>query len=180
MKDKPLTTLNSSLTELDDKEMLSRYQRAQRMMQGLLDADASVVLNDKVIPSWIEDSHCFWYKRRLKNGVEYRLVDAEQVSNSLAFDHDSLAQSLASATNKKIDPNNLPLGKLTITLQPRSFSFNAFGEDWEYDELSGCIPKTVTADPPGLVSPNGQYTALVRDNNIWLRDFSNGDEYPLT
>ena len=170
----------SATVKAGQDDMTARYQSAQLMMQGLINPDCSAVLNEKLLPNWIEDSHCFWYKRRLKNGTEYRLVDAGKATNLPAFNHAMLAEALAEASGEAVDAENLPMNSVNIALQTQSIEFCAFGETWHYSEQSGCTKKTVAPDTPGLVSPDGKHTALVRDNNLWLRILESGEEFPLT
>ena len=49
---------------LGPSEVEARYQRAQILIQGF--TTTSLVQNDMVLPSWIEESDCFWYERAYK------------------------------------------------------------------------------------------------------------------
>ena len=44
--------------------------------------------------TWIEDSTRFWYRRAVKGGDEFVLVDAETQAKEPAFDHEKLAATL--------------------------------------------------------------------------------------
>ena len=84
-----------------NKTMLERYEYAQTLLQGLPNSN-SLIRNDTVFPHWIpytdqSMSNCFWYRRQTVEGKEYRLVDADAASNTLAFDHDALASALSNA-----------------------------------------------------------------------------------
>ena len=56
------------LSKSNEGEMLSRYQRAQSLMQGIFTKD--IALNSTVFPIWIGDSDCFW--KQWLNEVDYR------------------------------------------------------------------------------------------------------------
>ena len=106
--------------------MEARYQRAMQLVQGMY--NNKVVHNDIVYPHWIAQSGCFWYERRLKNGKQYRLVDAKAKTNTVAFDHQALAQALA--VDKEVNADDLPLHAVDISLSPLQISFDAFDRRW--------------------------------------------------
>src|SRR5215813_9535116 len=47
--------------------------------------------------NWIDKTRQFWYRKTVKGGSEFVLVDAETLSRKPAFDHERLAASLSSA-----------------------------------------------------------------------------------
>ena len=96
-----------------NNDVLTRYEQAQDLMQGIL--TNRVVMNDAVFPHWIEGSHCFWYIRETKGGKEFRLVNAETASNTQAFDHQTLADSLTKTTRQTFDYQDLPIKNIIIT-----------------------------------------------------------------
>ena len=108
-----------------NNDILARYKRASTLAQAIM--PARVVLNEAVFSRWIENSACFWYTKETKFGKEYRLVDADAGSNLPAFNHRELADALAKATGKTVDPKNIPVeGKdATIALDPFEFCFTA-------------------------------------------------------
>ena len=72
--------------------MLSCYERAKSLSQGIL---KFAVPNALLLPVWIKETNSFWYERQLSNGKEFRLVNADIVSNEPAFNHEALAIALA-------------------------------------------------------------------------------------
>ena len=162
------------------KEVGQRYQSAKKIIQGFFNED--LVKNATVFSNWIESSDCFWYRRTIKGGREFRLVDANSGSNRLAFDHQALARLLADATGNDTNPNNLPIASdIAISLSPLELKFSAFDKRWLY-EAEKNLCQTITADQSGawVISPDGQHAVLGRDNNLWLRDLNSGKETPLT
>ncbi|WP_417466194.1 DPP IV N-terminal domain-containing protein [Kordiimonas sp.] len=180
-----------------NKTIRERYQEAQAINQSLL--SGRLVLNDAVYPHWIEDSGCFWYQRQTRDegkgragngygeGKEFRLVDAGVGTNVPAFDHQALADALlaqsADAIEQGCDPWNLPLQHVSITLAPLEVRFEAFGGHWVFDADTGQlleIPEDGKKTQTGVLSPDGQKTAFVRDHNLWVRDEASGEERALT
>ena len=72
--------------------MSARYHRAQRYMQAAY-GTKPVTFNTTLRPFWIDDCDCFWYLRDVpvsgKVTQQYRLVDANTLSNTAAFDQTS-------------------------------------------------------------------------------------------
>ena len=94
----------TTLSSVSDKEMLTRYEQAKTFYQedqrlvtntwAEVKEPLVMARNTTPLPVWIGESECFWYERERKNGREYRLVDASEGSNKLAFDHSLLANKL--------------------------------------------------------------------------------------
>ena len=167
-------------------EMLSRYQRAQHLQQGMF--SDHVARNTSLFPVWIEGSNSFWYEKKFQKGKEFRLVDAEEGTNSIAFNHQLLAQALSEATGQNIDANNLPINLLNfqpahvinIRLFPLVVSFIAFDQCWEYFDELGVLKEGMPISGAWLVSPDGGQAAFRRDCNIWVRNLETGKECALT
>ena len=84
----------------DAEEILSRYERAKALSQGIL---KSAVPNALLFPVWIKETNSFWYERQLADGKEFRLVSADTASNEPAFNHEILAKTLAEASGERVD-----------------------------------------------------------------------------
>lgn len=160
-----------------DDEILVRYQRAAQLIRPAYDWSAKASFNTTVYPYWIDNSDCFWYERECGQGIEYRLVDAKQGTNIVAFDHRALALALEEISGEAVDNYQLPITGVDIHLEPSGLRFSAFGRQWEYLESSSVI-KEVPSN--SAVSPDGQRLAFVRDYNIWLRDMRSHEERQLT
>ncbi len=162
-----------------DPGIEARYERARALFHG--QGSKSISFNSIVYPHWIGDSDHFWYKRDLRNGHQYRLVDAATANNKVAFDHDVLARSLARASGEKVDADNLPLGDLDITLSPLAFTFSAFDKRWVFDDRKqNCREMVANSRSDWVISPDGKKAAFVRDYNLWVRDLTSDRETQLT
>lgn len=163
----------------------TRYQRARILEHHALaqrgvdrSRNQRVVFNTTLQPHWIGKSSRFWYERDSREGKEYRLVDAKVATNEAAFDHAVFAAALARATGKKVDAANLPISQLEITCSPRQIKFSAFGKRWSFVGKN-CKQLAVTDSlERETLSPDGKYTAFVRDNNLWLRTMLDGELEP--
>src|SRR6266849_5585289 len=47
--------------------------------------------------NWIDQTSRFWYRKSVKDGNQFVLVDAETLERKPAFDHERLAASLSAA-----------------------------------------------------------------------------------
>ena len=182
--------------------VLNRYEQAQTLLQGWM--TTQIVKNDIVYPHWIEGCHCFWYLSETENGNEFRLVNADTASNTLAFDHNALADSLALAAGQAIDVDKLPIKQVTITYStaeaPTQICFRAFEKSWQFDTVTATCketdsPQKMKADTTAsagdegrvaevfaqtLVSPNGKTEIFIQDHNLWRRDRASGEVSALT
>ena len=166
------------LEGLSPEIMESRYMRAQSLMQGLF--SKTIAFNTTIIPRWIDNSDYFWYEREFKDGREFRLVNAANGSNKLAFDHKKLAASLADASGQSIDPTDLPITKLLFSSSLQRLEFDAFNTRWTFD-TQGSICQTKKCYPTEwLISPDGKNAAFVRDCNIWIHVLETNEERQIT
>ena len=160
------------------KNIEARYQRAERLMQGLF--TKNIAFNTTLIPHWIGDSDFFWYEREYKQGKEFRLVDAADCSNEVAFDHGGFAEVLANASGREVDCRDLPIARVEFSLSPRTLKFDAFGKRWIFDVLLNTCVETDSIPNDRLISPDGTKAIFTRSNNIWIRELGSGEERPLT
>ena len=167
-------------------EMSARYDRAQQFNHGMFGKSAA--RNTTLFPVWIDDSNCFWYERELEAGKEFRLVDAEKGTNTVAFNHQTLAKGLEAATGELVDADNLPINIpnhqraniLSFTLHPLVVTFNAFDKRWEFNNESGLLKEVELAPSNWVISPDGSQVVFRRNYNIWVRDLKTGKEWALT
>ena len=132
-----------------ENTILSRYEKAQTLLQGWL--TTQITKNDVVYPHWIEGNHCFWYLSETENGNEFRLVNIDTASNTVAFDHEAMADNLALATGQTISADKLPIKRVTITLSPTQVCFRAFEKNWQFDTDTATCKETA---PTKKLAPN--------------------------
>ena len=159
--------------------ILERYELAQTIMQGF--NSNSLLMNDAVFPHWIKGSDCFWYERDTRNGRDFYLVNASTKTRTPAFDHKNLASELTKKTEKEIDPLNLPIENVHMSLEPFRIRFQCLDMHWVFDVDSGyCEKVEVEIEDAGINSPDGKKIVFTRENNLWIRDKLSGEEVALT
>ena len=157
----------------------TRYQQAQAVLQSAFTKKAA--FNTTLYPHWIGDSDYFWYARDLsENQEEYRLVNAATADNTLAFDHQALATSLASQSNQPVDPSALPITDIELSLSPLTVRFVAFDQVWQFDAKTQSCQALDTHPKDWVCSPDGNKAVFSRGHNLWLHDIASGEETPLT
>src|SRR5262245_60742981 len=108
------------------------YERAAGMrgkMQGLaINVPSSVTA--------IENTGRFWYRKSVKGGNEFVLVDAETQVKRPAFDHQKLAETLSAAAGQKYTAVTLPFQTITFLDNERAIEFAAVGSMWKCDLAS--------------------------------------------
>ena len=127
------------------------YERARNLRaqtQGL-------VYDSPERPAWIEKSHRFWYRKSVKGGNVFMLVDADPLHKQPAFDHDRIAASLSAAAGRKYTGVTLPFNTV---------SFVDNGGAIEFQIGSVPLPQGVESD---LLFPPGP-----RTNTGWRCDLS--------
>jgi dipeptidyl aminopeptidase/acylaminoacyl peptidase len=86
------------------------YQRAMTMRERY--QNLSLHVTDQT--RWIQNTNKLWYRRTVKGGHEFVLVDADKKARGPAFDHAKLAAALSTALNRKISPLELPFNQFTF------------------------------------------------------------------
>ncbi|MCX8108735.1 MAG: DPP IV N-terminal domain-containing protein, partial [Verrucomicrobiae bacterium] len=160
------------------------------------------VFKDRIEPHWFGDNSCFWYRNDLPNSTkEFILVDAERGVRGPAFDHAKLAAALSSASGKVYHGNQLPFDSISFSGDKNTIQFTVDGAKWQCDLRTYQItqidltsqradqpqrgsdsggfrrrtgPRTARDDAPR--SPDGRWTAFVRDHNVFIRSNDGTDK----
>jgi dipeptidyl aminopeptidase/acylaminoacyl peptidase len=167
------------------------YQRARQLQERWRD----LVSRTQLDPNWLPDGKRFWYRLDLGRGAaEFVLVDAEKGERRPAFDHAIVAEALAKAANRQVEPKRLPFDFIVIDDQG-AILFRAFGKTWRFDPASQKLDESSASVPPPsnrrpsrrggssrgsqVASPDGRWTVQVRDYNLHLRS-TDGESFALT
>jgi dipeptidyl aminopeptidase/acylaminoacyl peptidase len=108
------------------------YDRATNLrnqLQGL-----TVNLPERA--NWIGNSSRFWYRKSVKGGYEFVLVDATTLAKQPAFDHERLARALAAVVppgDEAITAWRLPFNEITFVDSERAIEVNAAQARWRCD-----------------------------------------------
>jgi dipeptidyl aminopeptidase/acylaminoacyl peptidase len=174
---------------------LADYQRAA----GLAKQYEGKALNIVDPVGWIEKTSRFWYRKSVKGGHEFILVDAETRSKAPAFDAQKLAAALWLATGQKYEPLHLPFSTIKFVENERAIEFTINDVTWrctldtyqcrkpergepdrpEWPEDSPFAwpvrpPFEINSAPPRK-SPDGKREALVRNYNVAVRETGKSD-----
>src|SRR5262249_7880959 len=142
------------------------YERASSLrfkFQGL-------AVNIAERANWIGTTSRFWYRKSVKGGNEFVLVDAETLAKRPAFDHEKLAPSLSTASEGKYTAVTLPFATITFVDNERAVEFAAAGSMWKCDLTDYACKK----GPP---APQAQFGQRGRppeeDPDEYPREFEN-------
>ena len=154
------------------------------------------VYRASVEPHWLADGTQFWYRNSLQDGArEFVFVDAEKGTRLPAFDHDAVAKWMGAK-----DGAHLPVERLEYSADGQRVALIGLQEKWHLDLKSGKLDddpserstERVTTDEPdapennrrgqrtAFPSPDGKWTALVKDHNVHLRATDSDDAVPLS
>ena len=169
------------------------YNRAYNLREKY---SAKHVLYSNVVPHWVEDTDVFWYIRNTARGKEYIKVDAKQSKRSALFDQKKLASQLAEQTGKQTDACNLPLNQCRLNPKADTLRFESAGKYWAYAIKKNSLVTEGEVQPRGpqphwmevddekgrgpVTSPDGKYTAYIKNDNIYVRDVASGKEKQLS
>jgi len=114
------------------------YERAN----ALRDKFQGLAVNVPERATWIGETSRFWYRKSIKGGNAFVLVDAATLEKKPAFDHEKLAASLSAASGEKYTAVTLPFPAITFVDKEKSLEFAAAGSLWRCDLASYECKKT--------------------------------------
>src|SRR5262245_3943144 len=112
---KPAPSASSAVTLVD-------YQRALSLQAKYTGTAANVA----DAPVWLPSGK-FWYRRSVKGGREFVIVDSAAAAKKPAFDHQRLAAGIAAATAKTVTPVTLPFTTFAMAADEQSLTFSEEG-----------------------------------------------------
>src|SRR5687768_798328 len=98
---------------------IADYQRAM----GLREKYSDLAIHTADAPRWIEQTNRFYYRRTVKGGHEWMLVDGGTREKQPAFDHAKLAAAITAATKAKASAVELPFTNFTFEDNGRAIEF---------------------------------------------------------
>lgn len=155
------------------------YKRAETMLNA---SARQHTYRMSITPTWLENDR-FWYIARTKEGFRTMLTDIRAEQNEEAFDHQALADTLSAKSEQTVDPGRLPLSGLTFQDDLSGFTFEFDGSRWTCSLPSLNCTRTGAAQkviPNSIPSPDGRYTAYIKEHNLMVYDYKAGLEMPLT
>jgi hypothetical protein len=183
-----LTSLSVSvLLAIDASAQVTRadYERAM----GLRDKYQYLTVNVPEPATWVEKTSRFYYRKSVKGGHEFVMVDAETRKKQPAFDHERLAAALAKETGETYTRLRLPFSEFTFVDGERIIELMAERVRWRCDlskytctrtgppagfagrrGLGGPVrdSEAIREDKPKK-SPDGKWEAIVHNFNLGIR-----------
>lgn len=169
------------------------YRRAYSLREKY---SANKVYYSNVVPSWIDGTHSFWYVRRTPEGRIYVLVNADKSSRKDLFDHKRLAEALSASSGQKVESTALSLERLSVNSGLDTLRFAFAGHKWMYAVRKNRLTDQGAVPAPGkqrhwmevddektaapVVSPDGKYTAFIKNHNIYVKEQATGKERQLS
>jgi hypothetical protein len=125
------------------------YERAAKLRQKFQDLAINVPESANAIPN----TSRFWYRKSVKGGNEFIVVDAETLVKRLAFDHERLAAAI-SADSAKYTALTLPFNSFKFVDNEQAVEFVVSGVEWHCDLSSYACRNTATPPSgPGAAAP---------------------------
>jgi dipeptidyl aminopeptidase/acylaminoacyl peptidase len=95
------------------------YQRAM----GLRESYQSLAVGVPDTPTWVARTNRFWFRRSVKGGNEFVLVNPDTKAIAAPFDHARLAEALSTAASAKYTAVTLPFNSFTFTDNDKAIQF---------------------------------------------------------
>jgi dipeptidyl aminopeptidase/acylaminoacyl peptidase len=161
------------------------YERAESVRQRL----EGLVVGAPETPTWLDSSR-FWYRKSVRGGNEFVLVDATTLAKRPAFDHARLAAALAAATPRRLTPVTLPFNTFQLVDSARAIEVMVDSVRWrctlaEYSCAKAPARESARQPPrqPGgglygaplpweerpVASPDSTREVAVRNYNLFVR-----------
>ncbi len=164
----------------DEPEVTAEdYERASQFLSWHLNRK---LFRSSVEPNWVDDDQ-FWYRVEIPEGRKFYHVNPAAGQREPAFDHERLAGVLSDEMETRIRPYNLPFNSFEYGYELRSIRFYRNGNIWSCDiviyrcEESENKRKRISNS---VDSPDGAYSAFIRDYNLWVYDHREEKELQLT
>jgi len=166
-------------TGLPAQGTLEDYQRAEKFLPKNVE---KIIFHTRVIPNWVKDTSLFWYRNDVQKGKEFILVDAKKKSRKPAFNHQKLAEALSRLMEKDYQPYDLPFDFFQWADNGKAVTFDVDSQHIKCNLKTYKCEKSAEEkkDPSISISPDGQWTAFVRNYNLYIRSIKTGEEFPLT
>ncbi|MGD8277157.1 MAG: DPP IV N-terminal domain-containing protein, partial [Gemmatimonadota bacterium] len=166
------------------------YDRAYALnerFQGL-------VIDAPGTPAFIGDTDRFWYRKSVRGGNEFVLVDATTREKRPAFDHARLAATLSAARDTTYTALDLPFTRISFVDGEQSIEFAAADSLWRCTLADYACRRTGPAPRFGRgsgqfqrqpndqprVSPDGKWEALIVNYNVHVREPGSTESIPLS
>ena len=128
----------------DVKAAYDRADSFNRRTEGLIVGVAET-------PNFIEGSSKLWYRKSVKGGHEFAMVNAETRHKSAPFDHARLAASLTTAAGTPYSAHTLPFSEFRFSDDERAIEFSVQPARWTCTLADYRCTKTERPVPEGAL-----------------------------
>ncbi|ARQ13468.1 peptidase S9 prolyl oligopeptidase domain-containing protein (plasmid) [Rhizobium etli] len=175
---------------------------------AVTDFERALTINDRYrrlavnlpeVPFWVTEE-TFAYLRSSHGEHEFLLVNAATGEKRSAFDQVRLAAALNNVSHRSHKPENLPFDRFKLTDSGSRLIFRSGNELWscdlasytctytellpsdpDYQEVRYDYTPAATNDPGKTsVSPDGKWSAYIKNYNIFLRSEDGSKDVPLS
>jgi dienelactone hydrolase len=157
------------------------YERAERFLPWNV---RRLVYEADVTPHWLGETNRFWYSMRKRGGHEFVAIDPDRGTRENAFDASKLAASLSRALRREVKPEELPFDVFDFNDDNSAISFTVDENRWTCSlhdyECKRDQESAQRLRARQAVSPDGNWVALVKQYNLYIRSLANGQEIQLT
>lgn len=141
---------------------------------------AKLVFNNNVRANWIDDTDNFWYTINTRKGKEFLIVNTESKTKEAAFDHDVLAEKISNLLDTVYDPYKLPFNRITFKKDQR-IEFMLERKTYSFDKATSELTEIEKEDRvKGEKSPDGKWTAYVKNHNLFIQNLDSKKEIQLS
>lgn len=167
------------------------YQRSETLKNKLKDK----VYNAPAQVFWSKSGKIVWYAIQTPRGKEFISVNPQTKTRQSAFDHEQLAQQLATLSKTEAKPFSLPFNAITYVKDDQEIEFSAEGFVWTYGLTTKSLrkkepirndPQRYWAAAPNdqpekpVFSPDSLWTSYIKNHNLYVRSEKTKKESQLT
>ncbi len=143
-------------------------------------------------PTWIGNTHRFWYRKLSRGANEFVIFDADTLQKQPAFDHAKIAASLSKLTANTYKPQDLSLAQLRFDNAVTSFNATIDGTAVRCTIADSVCTKVDLPGPgggggpggnrpqPPVRSPDGKWEASISNFNLVVRAVDSRDTTVLS
>ncbi len=141
---------------------------------------AKLVFNNYVRPNWVGKTDAFWYLIDTRNGKEFLLVNTATKTKEPAFDQMVLAAELSALQDTAFNAYDLPFNRIDLST-PNAVGFSIDGKNYRFDKFTSKVSEIKKEERvKGEKSPDGKWTAYVKDHNLFIQNLETKKEIQLS
>ncbi len=134
-------------------------------------------------PTAIGSTHRFWYRKSVRGGDQFVVVDADTAQKQPAFDHERIASALSTLTGNKYTALKLPFATVAFSDEGTAFTANIEGSQYRCVVADSTCRRLEAGSRAGAglgvgrrsrddrprVSPDGKWEAIINNYNVAIR-----------